>query len=352
MDPDITLGNARTREIDAATITDRRSIPSFLPADSTHNNTPASRVDIPVSASTSTRVAAAAPVAAPVAVPAAVAPTPAPVAAIPDRPPHIITPGVKVPKGDVDVIEKVLDNAADMGRFLEIRPPIRRLPNETPFFIEMLDANAQPCSIQLPDGTVIQALKLAPNPDNLVISSAKIINKYNTMTRWVEEHWGDDMDTVSFSGSTFSFMSYGPGSGLTAANRIDTNSYQMLKALVKFYRMNGCIYQDSNTYESSDTIAETNTKSDMDFTKIDQSQYGSVLGNISTTSFLLKYPSFDGDHPRAGLVKERLYLKLTFDYVSFVGYFDSFDVTEDSANPFRMTYNALFKAERTKYALG
>lgn len=324
---------------------------------------PASPVYIPYQASTST-VSAVAATPAPVPTPVApIASTPAAPASqmtvvdMQDRP-SSISPGVKVPRGDQDVIDKVLDNAADMGRFLELRPPIRRLPEENPFYIEMLDANMQPCGIQLPDGTVIQALKMAPNPDNLTVSSAKIINKYNTITRWVEEHWGDEMDSVSFSGSTFSFMSYGPDySGLTVAGRRDTASYQMLKNLVKFYRMNGCIYQDSNTYLPQNDVAFS---SDIQGTEVESSSVAPGVpvplsdydARDKNLAFLTKYPDFKGDHPRAGLVRERLYIRLTFDYVSFVGYFETFDIIEDSANPFRMTYNALFKSERTKYILG
>ena len=356
---DITIGNAGAAEVATAQASSYILLSPLsdnqltghaepAPASSTFvalSAIPASPVYIPYQGSTST-VASVATAPAVVTTPATV---PEPVADIPDRPPHIIVPGVKTPRTDSDVIEKVMDDGANMGRYLEIRPPIRRLSNETPFFIEMLDANLQPCSIQLPDGTVIQAIKMAPNPDNLVISSAKIINKYNTMTRWVEEHWGDDMDSVSFSGSTFSFMSYGPdSSGLTVASRRDTNSYQMLKNLVKFYRMNGCIYQDSNTYMPQNALIPNYDNSSLG-TVVPQDSYSARDKN---TAFLTKYPSFVGNHPRSGLIRERLYIRMTFDYVVLDGFFESFDVIEDSANPFKMTYSAQFKAERTRFVLG
>jgi len=235
-------------------------------------------------------------------------------------------------------IKKIIVNSTDKNRFVEIRPPIRRLPNEIPVYMEMIDANLQPCSIQISNGVTIQALRLAPNPDTMTINSAKIVNRYSTMTRWVEEHWGDEMDVVNLSGSSFSFLSFVPedvSPGLSVVSRRDTNAYKMIKELVKFYRTNGCIYQDRDTYLSNDEIS------------INKSPESN-----SVDKFLLENPSFKGNHPRAGMIQERLYIKLSFDYVSFIGYLESFDLIEDSASPFRMTYNIIYKAEKTSFVLG
>jgi hypothetical protein len=223
------------------------------------------------------------------------------------------------------------------GSFVEISPPIRKTPNNKPFFLEMLDANFKTCSIKMLDGTIIQALKLTPNPDTMTIASGKIINKYNTMTRWVEEHWGDEMDTVSVSGSSFSFMAFVPANGLTVANRRDTKAYQMLKELIKFYRTNGCIYQDSSTYVPVDDIA---------------SGAGQTTPESVADNFLSKHTYFYDHHPREGMIRERLYARISFDYVSFIGHFDSFDLIEDSGSPYRFTYSFSFKAEKTVYVLG
>ena len=248
-----------------------------------------------------------------------------------------VTPSVNNYNSNNGVITKT---AADAGMFLEIRPSLRRLPDENPFLVEMIDARGQTCNIQYPDNTIVMALKIVPNPDTLTINDGKIINKYNTMTRWVEEHWSDEMSTVSFSGSTFSFMAFvtdSSGPGLSVTSRRNTQSYQMLKELVRFYRANGCIYQDESTY--------------IPFSQVVSSATGEQTNTISQ-AFLSKFPTFSVNHPRQGLVRERLYIKLTFDYVSFIGYFESFDVVEDSTKPYRFTYNALFKSEKTTFLLG
>jgi hypothetical protein len=235
-------------------------------------------------------------------------------------------------------IQKVRLESSDLSRFIELRPPIRRLPDETPIYIEMIDSNFQPCAIQVSDGTVIQALRLAPNPDSMIINSSKIINKYNTMTRWVETHWGDELDTVNFSGSTFSLMAYKSDNvspGLSVVNRQTTDTYKMLKELIRFYRTNGSLYQDSVTYvPENETSFET------------ANQYS------PTVRFLDTYPEFKNRHPREATIRERLYIRITFDFVSFIGYFEAFDLTEDASSPYRFTYSANFKSERTKFILG
>lgn len=212
----------------------------------------------------------------------------------------------------------------------EIRPNIRRLPNERPFYIQMVDSDLRSHGIVI-DDLLITSIRLAPNPSTLTINSSKIVNRYHTMTRWVEVHWGDEIDLVTFSGSTFSFFAHEIGgvgnSGLTLKERNKTKAYQYIKEMAKIFRYNGAIYQDATTYNSSEVTQN-------------------FLQNNKLSS------RFKLNHPRAGLIKERLYLNIFFDYVSFVGRFETFDIMEDPSNPFQFTYNAVFKAERTKYHPG
>lgn len=212
----------------------------------------------------------------------------------------------------------------------EIRPNLRRLPNERPFYIQMVDSDLRSHGIVI-DDILITSIRLAPNPSTLTINSAKIVNRYHTMTRWVEVHWGDEIDTITFSGSTFSFFGHeitGLGNtGLTLKGRQKTKAYQYIRELSKIFKYNGAIYQDSATFNDS----EATTKF--------------LQNNFLSSDMKLR-------HPRVGMIKERLYLNMFFDYVSFVGRFETFDIIEDSSNPFQFTYNAVFKAERTKYHQG
>lgn len=235
---------------------------------------------------------------------------------------------------------KICHNPSDKTSIVEIVPPyVKRLPNVQPMIIDMVDSNIRPISIEFEEGYRIVALKLFPNPDSLSISSSKIVNRYNTMTRWVEEHWGDDMDTINFSGSTYSFnaeIKAGSRTGLTTVYRNYSESYKFLKALVDLYRVNGYLYQEPNGY--SMTKVPTTDRESFEYTMVNR--------------FLLQNPIFQNNHPRHGMIRERLYIRISFDYITLLGYFESFDITEDVSSPFRLLYSTVFKAEKTIWTVG
>jgi hypothetical protein len=235
---------------------------------------------------------------------------------------------------------KICHNSANNFSVTEIRPPYaRKIPNELSMIIDWVDSNIKPVLIEFQDGSRIEALKLTPNPDSLIIGSSKIINRYNTMSRWVEEHWGDDLDSISFSGSTYSFNAQVKGNsytGLTSVNRNYSEAYRLLKKVVDIYRTNGYLYQESNGYAISN--APTSEREQSDYAVVNR--------------YLLQNPQAVNNHPRHGMIRERLYNRISFDYVTFLGYFESFDITDDSANPFKLIYSTVFKAEKTIWTIG
>jgi hypothetical protein len=202
-----------------------------------------------------------------------------------------------------------------------------------PMFFEMVDSSGIKQGIQLyeirnedesyTDKFIISTLKLTPNPDTLTINSGKKINRYTTLAGWVEEHWGEEIDTVNFNGSTFSFFT--PENGITNEFRDKSSAYRFLRELIHYYQINGCVYQGSNDYEAQ--------------------------SSFSVREFLYDNPEFVNNHPRKGMIKERLYVKLYYDYLIMYGRFETFDIIEDSTFPFRFKYNIVFKAERTIYNL-
>jgi len=223
---------------------------------------------------------------------------------------------------------------------LEIFPPyVKRVQNENSMIIDCVDSNMVTSLIEFEDGSRIEALKLTPNPNSLVISSAKIINRYNTMTRWVEEHWGDELDTINFAGSTYSFnarLDNNNYTGLTSLSRNYSEAYKFLKALVDIYRTNGYLYQEGNGYTAA--TSRGGGKDSFDYAMVNR--------------YLLQNPSFLNQHPRQGMIRERLYTRISFDYVTCIGYFESFDITDDSSSPFKLLYSAVFKSEKTIWKVG
>ncbi|MBD3260230.1 MAG: hypothetical protein GF334_00905 [Candidatus Altiarchaeales archaeon] len=227
-----------------------------------------------------------------------------------------------------------------LGSPIAVRSPgARRTPEELPFFIQLLDSDLKVSGMAV-DDVIITGIRFTPNPETFAVNSSKMTNRYQTMTRWVEEYWGDEMDTITFTGSSYSMFGYDPNStlaedntGLTMAHRENTKSYQLMRALVTFFTYNGCIYQDDSTYEGK-------TDGDTESTVVD-----SFLEDSSNQYFV-------GNHPRTGMVRERLYVNLFYDYGSYLGYFETFDLIEDATSPFRYTYNIIFRSERTKYVQG
>jgi len=236
---------------------------------------------------------------------------------------------------------KICQSSNNNFSIVELRPPyVRKVPNETPMIIDWVDSNIKPILIEYQDGSRLEALKLTPNPESMIINSAKKINRYNTMTRWVEEHWGDEIDSINFSGSTYSFnarLNQDNYTGLSSVSRNYSESYKLLKSLVNIYRTNGYLYQEPNGYASSP----------MPIGSVDEMYDYSVVNR-----YLLQNPSATGNHPRHGMIRERLYNRISFDYVTLIGYFESFDTTESSSTPFRLIYTSVFKAEKTIWTVG
>lgn len=219
---------------------------------------------------------------------------------------------------------------------IEIRPPYtKRIPNENPFYVRLLDSDLKVCGMLI-NNTVVASIKLCPNPMTFTVNASKVINRYNTMTRWVEDHWGDEIDSITFSGSTYSFFGYPVMDiGLTSYYQNLTMAYGMLRELVALYDSNGMIYQDSITYDGT-SVNPSSARS-------------------NSTVLFLNDPDntqFRNNHPRTGLARERLYINLLFDYISLLGYFETFDISEDSEKPYTFVYNSIFKAEKTVYLTG
>jgi hypothetical protein len=140
---------------------------------------------------------------------------------------------------------------------------------------------------------------------------------------------------ITISGSSFSLMVFQPeGSppGLSVANRNSTAAYSYMRELIRFYRTNGCLFY-GNEYEQGNPDEEIPSES-------------------AVYRFLTDNPSFYQNHPMRGMIKERVLIRITLDYTSFLGYFENFDLIEDSSSPYRFIYNITFKSERTKLIIG
>jgi len=131
-----------------------------------------------------------------------------------------------------------------------------------------------------------------------------MISRTPTMTSWHEDHWGEELDTLSLQGNTAAFVtpSVNPVTGetlepygLTVANRRVSISYRQFKRLIDLIRLNGCYFDN----------------------------FGRII--------------------------YRYYIMLSYGQQAYKGFFESVDVTENAADPFRYQFTITFKSEATLY---
>lgn len=183
--------------------------------------------------------------------------------------------------------------------------------------------------------TKIKAVKLAVNPSTFELNGEKRVSIYKTLTRMVEEHYGDDLDTVSFTGSSLTFFLDAAGapvvknylsSGSVASgeDRQESDSFKNMQELLAVIRSNGINYFDERDV------------------KIPRFFYRRSEGNEVKVVPLNR-------HPRAGMVACRNVAVIEYDMFRLFGYFESFSLEEDSSKPFRFEYNVSFRVERLEY---
>lgn len=219
-----------------------------------------------------------------------------------------------------------------------------------PFFVELVDNNGDLKEIPWPQndsGGRILGIKFMINPQSISVNMAKIVGRTQTMTGWLEEHWGEELDTVTFSGSTAAFV--------TGSSRLK-DARQMAE---KVNRNRGQVRSDFYSYLGLDnlsvpyqtSVAGSRARNALDvepgLTTIFRRQSLSYremrkLNQIMTSNGCV----FSDD----GFVSDRRFIRLSYDYSSYIGYFESLDITEDANAPFKFVYTATFKAEKTAYS--
>jgi len=209
----------------------------------------------------------------------------------------------------------------------------KKHPERIKFYVEMTDLYGRSVPYKVGNQDPIVGMILTVNPSTVNANLSKIVGRTQSMVGWIEDHWGEELDTITFQGSTAAFI-YStllpPNQNLTQLQiRNHFNSYADLTDI------SNTVPQNSSTpifTGLAGGIQRQNSVSYQEFKKVIQIMNGN--GAI-----------FDA----MGFVSQRLYVQLSYDYVSYRGYFISIDTTEDSASPFRFSYTITFKSEKTIY---
>ena len=129
------------------------------------------------------------------------------------------------------------------------------------------------------------------NPQNFDIAYAKKIHRYQTFNAYVEEYWGEELETISCNGSTGGFIS--EELGLDTLGRAKTDPYYKFQDILDIYRNNGNIYNDQ------------------------------------------------------GRILKKGKLVMFFDPGTYFGFFENFSYTESADNPYKFNFNFTFKVQKS-----
>ena len=144
---------------------------------------------------------------------------------------------------------------------------------------------------------IVPPLYMHINPTTFNQGFQKKIQRYTTLNAFVEEYWGEELDTISCTGSTGGFFLDGETEydvpSLVSRNRNQTKSFFKFQDILDLYRNNGDVY-DSN-----------------------------------------------------GRVIKKGHVILTFDIGTYYGYFENFNYLEDAETPYRFTFDFSYKVEKS-----
>jgi len=134
---------------------------------------------------------------------------------------------------------------------------------------------------------ILPPLYMHINPQNMDQTFKKKTHRYQTFSAYVEEFWGEELDTISCNASTGGFIL--KDMGLTALYRVQTQPYFKFQDILDIYRNNG------NTYDNFGRITKKGT------------------------------------------------IVLSYDEGTYYGYFENFNYTEDGDKPFKFIFDFTFK---------
>jgi len=203
------------------------------------------------------------------------------------------------------------------------------------FYITTVDPQGFNTSYTIGNSTFL-GLVLLINPASLGVNMSKMINRTQSMTGWVETHWGEELDTVTFQGSSAAFI-WGSALGAGRPTGPLRDTPQEIQGVYNEYMdipglgINEQIGMGDHTGLATKRRRET----------VAYDEFRRIINLMNSNA-----ANFD----TRGLVRKRLSIQLQYDYAAYQGYFESFDITEDSESPFRFIYTVSFKAEKTLFS--
>ena len=220
-----------------------------------------------------------------------------------------------------------------------------------PFIFCMIDSDGAMQTIPYPPtgpnepsfGNVadtVYGIELMVNPRTLSSNLSKLITRTQSMTSYIEEHWGEELDTVTIQGNTAAFVTGGPKE---QAGR-DTDIYSLrlgaqMNATKEF--LTGKPYQWSRISSGDEPGGPMGLTVRDRRNSVSYVQFKRLIDFIRINGCM--FDTF-------GLVKSRYYIKVSYGNAAYKGFFENIDITENATDPFRYQYTITFKSQETLYS--
>ena len=227
-----------------------------------------------------------------------------------------------------------------------LRNPHGSPHNKIPFIFALIDANGTLQTIPFPPSEVspgvdlngkdptntVYGIELMVNPSTLSSNLSKLMTRQQSMTSYVEDHWGEELDTITIQGHTAAFVTGGATGGTDIYSIRLSQGNSFLRDYLKNFKRSPSIEEPAGLVGV--TVSERRNS-------LSYIQFKRLIDIIRINGCM-----FDS----SGLIKRRYYVMVSFGNASYKGFFENIDVTEIAADPYRYQYTITFKSEETLYS--
>jgi len=224
-----------------------------------------------------------------------------------------------------------------------------------PFILAMIDSSGALQNLPFPpqeglsSTDTIMGVELMVNPRTISNNQSKIINRTQTMTSFLEEHWGDELDVLSFQGQSATFVTGGNDlySIKNSVGNSPTREFLLSKGQSdpKLLARSLLFNYAGTSFSATDGMGMNDTEIGITVSKRRQTvsyhQFKRLVDLIRANGCF-----FDS----MGMLSRRYSIQLSYGSMAFKGYFENIDITEEASNPYKFTFTITFKSQETIFS--
>jgi hypothetical protein len=162
------------------------------------------------------------------------------------------------------------------------------------------------------------------------------------MVGFIEEHWGEELDTITFQGRSAAFVT---GGNDIRSTRLYNSSVSPVK---KYFSETQSIEQSLYTNLGLGKAPTSSGVQDFEV-GVTTGQRRDSVSYIQFKRIVDLFRSNGCLFDNQGFIKQRYYVMLSTGNSAYRGFFESIDITEEANNPFRFSFIITFKSEETVY---